>query len=196
MYSRTLCLALACAAMAPAALAADGLLAPAAGGVWPQWQARISVQSATLSPLTLSQLFEGGTQQRGLQGGALLGDYYFASPAFGSFRASGGLLLGLQGGAPVGVASAGSRLGLSLSSGGSLVSTPGAEGAGAATYLGLGFTSLAWRSSLALTADVGMVADRSAIGVGRAIFGNQGMDNTLREMRLSPMLQLGLRYTF
>jgi hypothetical protein len=32
--------------------------------------------------------------------------------------------------------------------------------------------------------------------MARALFGNQGSDYSLREMRLSPVLQLGLRYTF
>ena len=194
MKLRFLCLAV--AALAPTAHAADGLLTPGASSIWPRWQARISVQSATVSPLTLSQALYGGTPQRGVQGGALLGDYYFASPSFGSFRASGGLLLGLQGGAPVGLISSGSRLGLSVSNGGGAGGAPGTDSPGAATYLGLGFTSQTWHSGLALTADVGMVAERNAAGLGRAIFGNQGMENTLRELRLSPMLQLGLRYTF
>jgi hypothetical protein len=32
--------------------------------------------------------------------------------------------------------------------------------------------------------------------VSRAVFGNQAMDNALRELRLSPLLQLGVRYAF
>ena len=33
-------------------------------------------------------------------------------------------------------------------------------------------------------------------GVGRAVFGNQGMEGALRDLRLSPVLQLGVSYTF
>ena len=64
-------------------------------------------------------------------------------------------------------------------------------------YLGLGFTGAAWRS-VAITADLGLVAERpsNAGGLGRAVFGNQGMDSALRDLRLSPVLQLGVRYQF
>ena len=180
-----------------AALAGGGLVAPPADTLWPQWQARIAVQTAAVSPLGLSRLLEEGQRQRGWQGGALLGDYYFAQPFFGSFRASGGLMFGSTGGAPLLSAPLGSRLGLTLQSTGNLAA-PGAEAPGTLPYLGLGFTSAAWWRSLSLTADLGWVAEHpSAVAdVGRALFGTQGKENAWRELRLSPVLQLGLRYTF
>jgi hypothetical protein len=51
---------------------------------------------------------------------------------------------------------------------------------------------------LSITADLGWVAERpgAAGQVGRALFGNQGMDSALRDLRVSPVLQLGMRYTF
>ena len=190
-------LSLSFAALPIAVHASDGLLVPAADTLWPQWQARIAVQTAAVSPLGLSRLLEGGTPHGSWQGGALLGDYYFATPSFGSFRASGGLMFGSTGGAPLLSAAVGSRLGLALQSTGSQP-TPGAESAGTLPYLGLGFTSAAWRRSLSLTADLGWVAEQpsAAAGVGRALFGTQGKENAWRELRLSPVLQVGLRYTF
>lgn len=179
------------------ALASNGLIAPPADALWPQWQARIAVQTAAVSPLGPSRLLEGDAPQRGWQGGALLGDYYFAQPSFGSFRASGGLMFGSTGGAPLVSAPLGSRLGFTLQGTGSL-SAPSADTPGTLPYLGLGFTSAAWWRSLSVTADLGWVAEQpsAAAGVGRALFGNQGKENAWRELRLSPVLQVGLRYAF
>lgn len=178
-----------------AAHAADGLVAPAADTLWPQWQARIAVQTAALSPLALSSLLDGSAGARALQGASLLGDYVFASPSFGSFRATGGLLFGNAGGAPLLSAAAGPRLGLSVQSGAALM--PGQDSAGTLPYLGLGFSSVALLPSLSITADVGWVAGQSAslAGGGRPLFGNQASYG-LRDLRVSPMVQLGLRYAF
>lgn len=175
--------------------AAGGLVAPAAETVWPQWQARVSVQTAGMSPLSLSRRLDDGSSQRGVQGGAIFGDYYFATPSFGSFRASGGLIAGALGGLPVSSAAAGPRLGLSMSSGLVPRAAAGADiGNGnnnTLPYLGLGFSGAPWRNGLAISADLGLVAGR-----GSALFGNQGFEGTVRELRLSPVLQLGVRYAF
>jgi hypothetical protein len=186
----------ACAISGPA-LAGSGLLAPDASMLWPLWQARIAVQTAGLTPLGLVHPLDGSAPQRAWQGGALLGDYNFAVPAYGTFRASGGLMVGVLGGAPLVSVASGPRLGWSLQTQGQPLAT-GADAPGTVPYLGLGFTGAPWRQSLSITADLGLVAERpgAAGGVGRAIFGNQGMQSALREMRLSPLLQLGMRYTF
>ena len=187
------------AALPLMALAADGLVAPRAETLWPQWQARVAVQTAAISPLSLAGPLqgEGAGAARAARGGALFGDYYFAQPSFGSFRASGGVMMGSTGGAPLLSGAATPRLGLSLQSLGG-APTAGGEVAGTVPYLGLGFVSAAWRNSLSLTADLGWVAGQpSAIGgVGRALFGNQGWETALREIRLAPVVQLGVRYAF
>ncbi len=175
-----------------ACLAGDGLVVPAVETLWPQWHARIAVQTAAVSPLSYSQWTESVSPARSLQGGAVLGDYYFATPHFGSFRASGGLMVGSTGGVPLLAAAAGPRLGLSVQSAG--VAAPGAsESTGTVPYLGVGFSGALWRNTLAVTADVGMVAGGS---LGKALFGNQGMERSLRELRLAPVLQVGVRYIF
>lgn len=176
---------------ATGAHAAGGLVPPPAETLWPQWQARVSLQTAGMSPLSVSRQLDLGQPSRGVQGGAILGDYYFATPSFGSFRASGGLMMGSLGGLPVSSAVAGPRLGLSLNSGLAPPATPGAEHNSTLPYLGLGFSGAPWRNGLAISADLGLVAER-----GRALLGNQGVEGTLRELRLSPVLQLGVRYTF
>ena len=180
-----------------AALAGTGLSPPPADSVWPQWQARISLQTAVVSPLGLSGLLDGNRQQRSWQGASMLGDYYFATPSFGNFRASGGLMVGATGGAPLLSTGVGQRIGLSLQSLGA-VSNPGAEQPGAVPYLGLGYSGSAWRNALSLTADLGWVAEQpsAAATAGRALLGTQGRDSAWRELRLSPVLQVGLRYSF
>ena len=172
--------------------------------MWPQWQTRLALHTGAAATPALTTLFDAASAQRGVQGAALLGDYYFSPAALGGFRASGGLMVGLQGGAPLldGALAPRSNLGLGLNinSGSGLYANP-AEASNTATYLGLGYTRLAWHSGLSLTADFGFAAERlvAAAGLGRALFGNQGSngyESALREMRLSPVLQLGLRYTF
>lgn len=190
------------AALPWVAQASDGLVAPRAEALWPQWQARVAVQTTALSPLSVSGLLhqDGAGAARAAQGGAIFGDYYFAQPAFGSFRASGGLMLGSMGGAPQLAGLASPRLGLALQSLGGAAANGGnaAEGGGTVPYLGLGFVSSAWRNSLSLTADFGWVAAQPSAmgGVGRAIFGNQAWESALREIRIAPVLQLGVRYAF
>ncbi|CAD5374156.1 conserved exported hypothetical protein [Rubrivivax sp. A210] len=180
-----------------AASAGGGLTAPAPETLWPQWQARITVQTAALSPLSAARLLDGGVAPRGWQGASVLGDYYFASPSFGSFRASGGLMTGLQGGAPSLSAAAGPRLGLGVQSGAHTAPTS-ADGPATVPYLGFGFSGAALGNALSVTADVGLVAERpgASLGLGRALFGNQGLDAAMRDLRLAPVLQLGVRYTF
>ncbi len=191
--------------------AGQGLTAPQPDVWWPQWQARLSLQTAPLASALLYT--DGSTQaglspQRGVRGGALLGDYYFARPLMGQLRASGGLMFGPLGGAPQGFASSpfsvpGSalptRLGLSLLGSATPASRwPASEGTETVPYVGLGYSGSWWGDSLSLTADLGMVSERptAAGNVGRAVFGNQGMNQALRDLRLSPVLQLGMRYAF
>ncbi len=145
-----------------AALAAGGLAAPEPDAVWPQWQARITLQSVAVSPLAMSRPLDTTPVLRGSTGTALLGDYVFAPVRFGSFRASGGLMLG-------------------------------SEPSSSVPYLGLGFSSLALASGLSLNADLGVVPESSP---SRTLLGSQGNQAALREMRLAPVLQLGLRYAF
>ncbi len=179
--------------------AADGLMPPAGHQLWPSLSARIAIQTAAVSPLSLAGLSGPGP---GLRGGAVLGDYVFAQPSFGSFRATSGLVFGTQGGAPS-FSSAGlmpgSRLGISVSQGGARTWAPQADNWQAAPYLGLGFSSALGSSGFSLSADLGWVAENTS-GAGlvssRAPLGVQGSDSQRRDLRLSPLLQFGMRYTF
>lgn len=180
------------------ASAAQGLSLPAAETLWPQWQARITLLTTHGAALALAPLSDSGAAPSGLRGGALIGDYVFATPTFGQFRASGGLLSGHLGGLPLVNALAGQRLGVAVQRSVAPAWAPGAETPATLPYIGFGFSGAAGLDGLSLTADLGLVAERpkAAVGLGRALFGNQGMERSLRELRLAPVMQLGVRYTF
>jgi hypothetical protein len=128
----------------------------------------------------------------------VLGDYYFATPWFGNFRASGGLMVGATGGAPLLSASAGSQLGLSVQATGLDAASAAAEVGTTLPYVGVGFSSALWHDALSLSADLGWTASPGAQGTaaGRALLGTQGRDMAWREWRLSPVVQLGFSYRF
>ena len=179
--------------------AAQGLVVGSGDWLWPQLQARITVQTATLSRVGLTTPSEStGPAARGVQGGAVLGDYVFAAPAFGSFRATSGLMLGNPGGAPLLSTSPSARLNVTLLDMGPTIANGQTDGPATVPYLGLGYSSPALWRSLWLSADVGLVAGRPSglTGLGRAMLGTQGLDAAVRDLRLAPVLQLGLQYSF
>ena len=117
--------------------------------------------------------------------GIVLGDYYFDRTRLGTgevssgFRATSGLLLGQR------------------------VSVLGSPGTvqnsindvwSAMPYVGIGWTSLSVRKGWGLTADLGLVARTSSGGLR---LGNaQTLDDLLRELRLNPLIQVGVSYAF
>jgi hypothetical protein len=181
--------------------AAEGLTIGAGDTAWPlglQWQARLTWQLApsALGPYALTPMGSEPTlaEPRVATGASLLGDVLLAEPAFGRLRASGGLLLGSWAGAPLRSQAAGARLGVSLAV---AEAAPG-DAAWAVPYLGLGFSSQWLGPAWSLSADIGWVAERpGAFGqFGRALFGNAGASSAWRELRVAPVVQLGVRYLF
>ncbi|MDO9459716.1 MAG: hypothetical protein Q7N95_06320 [Alphaproteobacteria bacterium] len=191
-------------ALSLAAQAAGGLAVPAGEQVWPQWQARLTVLSTQRNAPAGAAAASDAQLARSpaLLGGALLGDYYFGEPAPGlglsGLRATTGLMLGSRN--PLSLLAAPSRAGQALSLSRQSLSPAwaidsGSEGA--APYLGLGYTGWALKGGLSISADIGLVAENpSAPRLGRALFGNQGFDSARRELRLSPLFQLGVNYAF
>jgi hypothetical protein len=179
------------ASMAGAAWADDGLQVPDASSAWPRWQARLGISMA--STRTDLSLFSS----TGWRGAQVLGDYYFAGPGFGGgrmaggFRATSGLLLGPRSAAlsTPALASSSQALSITMSS-----RDAAAEALGTAPYLGVGYTGVSLRGGWGFTADLGVMAvNGSGLRVGRSM---QSADDLMRDLRLSPVLQLGVSYSF
>lgn len=160
--------------------------------LWPQIQARITLQTAAPSPLGAVPFADVSPTGRALLGAGVLGDFVLAArPGLGSLRATSGLLFGQAGGAPVSGLALAPRLSIGLLEG---VAAVGELPSGRA-YLGLGYDSPALWGNLSIHADLGFAAAQWG-GIGRAVAGQNGWDAAVRELRLTPQLQLGLRYAF
>lgn len=189
--------------------AGTGLRAGAAA--WPRWQGRVSLTSMS------GDLISGGRHEssfggRTLQSLSLLGDYYFmqqglapSSAYSGGFRASGGMILGTRGapGSLLPSSSAGLSSGFSAERRSfSLLAPPSAlDGTDTATqsvpYVGIGYTGLqsirGTGGGWGFSADLGVMAlqPRSAVRLGQ-----QSLGNVVRDLEISPLLQLGVSYSF
>lgn len=197
----------ACAGSATAADASEaigeGLTTSADRLPWGRFQGRVAF--AAEAPEWRSAL--GGNRGAGLKvsGLTLMGDVYFASPvAGGGFRASSGVILGgrsgLWGAAADAAASSVVSVDRRVFGQGVPVSVRAPDGStesGTLPYLGIGYSNLAtggWRFS----ADLGLVSysPGSAVRLGRAFGGGQSLDDVVRDMRLAPVVQFGVGYTF
>jgi hypothetical protein len=212
--SRSSCLLtiLSTALLAAGAVQADeGLKLPGGAG-WTAWPSTLRFH-ATLHdslPRSLASLTPPGPG--GSAGGAsLIGDYYlFGAPEdvgtawTAGLRASSGLLIRQPGvalndlalssralatGAPALRPPVGSAFGLAAE--------PAAE-TGTLPYVALGYSGQLVQTGWGFWADVGLVVQSpgGALGLGRVVSGSQGVDELIRELRLSPMLQLGVSYSF
>ena len=194
---------MACAGWAAAQDNANGLKYPLADTVWPGIQTRLTIHST--SPLNSAQggaaSFQG-TGTRRLESLSLLGDYYFRGPRLfagseGGFRATSGLIFGQATNRAL------SMFGQDPQALSQRWSGPGAPASespllSALPYLGFGYTSVSLRAGWGFSADIGMVAGQAgaAIKLGRVMGGGQSLDEVLREMRLTPLLNLGVSYSF
>ncbi|MES2959198.1 MAG: hypothetical protein V4792_13495 [Pseudomonadota bacterium] len=187
----------------PVALAQAGLrLGEAAGpqsDAWPRWQARLGLSTA-------GSAIDTDTRWQ-VNAGQLLGDYYWSGlrPAgvgrSGGFRATSGLLLGQRSlalGTPALSSAQGMGLTLSRSTRGmgSFGEGPGEPWA-AVPYVGIGYSGVSLRGGWGFTADVGLAGTAGGLRARReGALGVQGVDDLLRELRLTPVLQFGASYAF
>jgi hypothetical protein len=214
--SRSRCLlTILCPAMlaAAAARADEGLKLPGSGVGWTAWPSTLRFH-ATLHdslPRSLASLTPIEPARRAA-GASLIGDYYlFGAPEdigqtwTAGLRASSGLLIRPPGlalndlalssrataaGAPALRPYAAASFGPAID--------PAAEGVGTLPYVGVGYSGQLVQSGWGFWADVGLVVQSpgGALGLGRVVSGSQGVDDLVRELRLSPMLQLGVSYSF
>lgn len=179
---------------------ADGLLLP-------RLQTRVRLGMATEAGTTFLAVGAAGTARLG--GASVLGDYYFSDRALageshvGGFRATTGVFLGSRLGMWGGpAASAGNSLISVESYNFSLLAPRGSDLAtqdnGTVPYLGIGYSGWSLISGLSFSADLGMIAlnPGSAVRLGRVFGGGQNLEDVLRDVRLSPLLQLAVSYRF
>ena len=183
------------------AVAAEGDgLRPGANQIpWARWQGRLSLVTAT-DPWRLG--VEGPAVK--LSSASLMGDYYFARALTGldrpgGLRATSGLIFGPRSVALAGQSAPTSGSAFSIGSrsiGRAAAPYPGDAVGETATlpYLGLGYTGLAPRSGWGFSADLGLIA-KSPANSPRA-GGGPSLDDLVRDMRMTPLLQLGVSYSF
>lgn len=207
---------------APAGAAEGGVMSVGAGSglraaqeAWPRWQGRLSVTSGRSDGLSGGAPYESGFDDGAgsMRSLSLLGDYYFtqqglapASLYSGGFRASGGLIVGVRRATPGSILPASlSGLNSGFSAERRSVGLPAPlgllDGSDASThsvpYLGIGYTGLqSLRGSgggWGFSADIGVMAlrPRSAVRLGQ-----QDISDTVRGLEISPLLQLGVSYSF
>ncbi len=186
----------------------EGLAAKADRVPWARFQSRIAYAPgapgwrADLAPFERSGLQVGGV--------GLLGDVYFGSSApvrvnaTGGFRATSGVLVGARSAwlSAVSTPSSGllasdrrlfgpSAAPLSYSADSSLESAT-------VPYIGIGYSNLSAKSGWHFSADLGVVSQSpgNVVRFGRVFGGSQSLDDVVRDMRLAPVVQLGVSYSF
>ena len=133
-----------------------------------------------------------------------MGDNYFARPFTGldgpgGLRATTGLIFGSRSMAFAGQSGAASGSAFSIASrsmGRSAARYPVDASNETATvpYLGIGYTGLAARSGWGFNADLGLFA--KSPGNSPRVGGGQSLDDLIRDMRMTPLLQVGVSYSF
>lgn len=127
---------------------------------------------------------------------SVMGDYYPSRARLGSnggLRATSGVLFGTRTSLWSSPASVGHRAAAPART-----SLNGSEEVGTLPYLGVGYTGYSSKGGWGLSADLGLMAlnPRSAAHLGKVFGGTQTLDEALREMRFSPLVQLGVSYSF
>jgi hypothetical protein len=186
----------------------EGLAADVAKVPWARFQSRIAhAPGAPGWRADLTPFERGGLQVGGV---GLLGDVYFGSSktarvhSAGGFRATSGILIGAR--SPwLGAAGQGSN-GLFASDrrlfGAAAAPLPGAMDASVDSstvpYIGIGYSNLSGKSGWHFSADLGVVSQSpgNMVRFGRVFGGSQSLDDVVRDMRLAPVIQLGVSYSF
>jgi hypothetical protein len=200
--------AVAIAAPLACAVAADGRgLTLGRDDPWPRWQGRIMLSTTPVWGNGLERRDPGNPVAGSL---SLMSDYYLTEPAAGpkhagGFRATSGVVIGPRSQAwagPLPGAPSGSAFSASRRVFGQSPTTLPGDAAGIDTptlpYVGVGYTGLSPRGGWSFSADLGVfsLSPSSAVKLGRVLGGSQSLDDTLRDMRWSPVLQLGVSYSF
>lgn len=196
-------------ALADAHADGDGLTTDVNRVPWARFQARLlSSAGAPGWRADLAPLARAGLQVTSF---GLLGDLYFsakpasAKAAPGGFRATSGVIVSGRSGLPLGstatsangLPGADRRLFGASAAAPSAASEPSLDGT-TVPYLGIGYSNLALKSGWSFSADLGVISQSpsSAVRLGRVFGGSQSLDDVVRDMRLAPVIQLGVSYSF
>ena len=181
----------------------NGLTVRADEFQWPRLQGRLSLSSA--SP-AWTRTFGAATP--GVSGLTLMGDYYLTGSLLGAkraggFRATSGVVVGPRSAAAANLGAGSSGSGFNVdrrTTGQAITALPGDQAVDTPTlpYLGIGYTGLSPRGGWSFNADLGLVSlsPGNAVNIGRFLGGGQSLDDTVRDMRWSPVVQLGVSYSF
>jgi len=181
-----------------------GAAAPLPTLSWGRLQGRLAF-ATTATPLRTD--FQGTEAAFKVSSLSLMGDYYLrpslSQLTLGGLRATGGLMMGQRNG----------LWGLSSSHIGALSAdrrnaawydpyNPNYTDLNTTPYLGIGYSGtgpgLGRGTNWGFSADLGLMSlSPGAIGrAGRVVSGSQNLDDMVRDLRLSPVLQLGFTYSF
>lgn len=169
---------------------------------WPRVAARLGLSMSPAS--TAPGLFDANTMRGPSQLASLnvLGDLYFANSH--RFRATGGVLLGARALPWSSSALLATQPGTALVVGRTAPSAADesavdvSEMSNSVPYLGIGYSDAPVRGGWGFSADFGVLAltPRPAVRLGRVLSGQQSFDDLLRELRLTPSVQVGVSYSF
>lgn len=152
---------------------------------WEGLKARLAI--GTTAPAR-NDLSVGDAEQQRINTISVMGDYYLSRPWLGTaggWRATSGVLLGGRSS----VWSSPSLLDRRTAGDG--------NEAGTQPYLGLGYTGWSSKGGWGLSADLGLMgASRSAARFGKQAPASSSLDDTVRDLRFAPLLQLGVSYSF
>ena len=168
--------------MGSAMAGGDGLVAPANALSSSRWQSRLEVDkpSSLLRGLTTHWAF--GAQ---VSTARLLSDYALDPLRLGSHGQTGGLHLT-------------SGLLVTLRNNLNLWGPASANDAAfAQPYAGIGYSGIGQRGDWGFNADLGLSAQNpgAALQLGR-MFNGASLGDTVRDLRLQPMIRLGMNYSF
>jgi hypothetical protein len=166
---------------------------------WTQLQARLQLATEPLGPALAS--FEGASLRP--RSAALFGDYYVAGPYMGQvggLRVTSGLVVGTRGtvfGPGQATAPGQFALGTMARPGlGAASVDANMDSALAWPYLGIGYSDTSLRGGWGFSADLGLAAQSFGLFRAARSLSNQSLDDLVRDMRLTPVLQLGVSYRF
>lgn len=189
-----LCSLLLAASGLPALGADGGLTVPADSSLWPRWQSRLAIGTAPVGGV--GETASGDASGARLATASVVGDWYFAPPVRGGFRATGGLVYGASS-LWVARPSLGTK-GTGLTVDHRALSAGDATDASTLPYLGIGYTGLVGAGRFGFSADLGLLARSpgQVVRLGRLLGGAQNLDDAVRYQRLAPVVQLGVSYAF